>query len=248
MGSVRYFIAQGQARPPIEVEIVGVPPCLFCGEPVTSPSMDGPLVCGPCDCGCNRDGSKWTHAQAEERHAHQRSRVTAYRAQMIDHRVREMKDLLAKMTSGHVEGGSSDDAAFIVLARKLLPDLIERDELRGAAVTRGVAKGEPDSVIAIGNTPSKALHAMMQLRASLRTATEKLRPEMIRELRTLIDDPQRPRSGEAYGPNQADYERKALPVLLVATLMLLNMHEEVAKLAKEEPFVKYELAKGGQWP
>lgn len=29
----------------------GVPPCLYCGELVYSPSMDGPLVCPECDIG-----------------------------------------------------------------------------------------------------------------------------------------------------------------------------------------------------
>lgn len=36
-------------QPPLRVEHEGPPPCLWCGEPVTNPSMDGPLVCGPCD-------------------------------------------------------------------------------------------------------------------------------------------------------------------------------------------------------
>jgi len=53
-----------------ELEYDGVPPCLYCGEPVESPSMDGPLVCGPCDCGNNRDGTDWTFRENQERHKH----------------------------------------------------------------------------------------------------------------------------------------------------------------------------------
>jgi hypothetical protein len=64
---------------PIAVEIEGTPPCLFCGEPVTSPSMDGPLVCGACDCGRNHDGSKWTEEQGAERWRHRREQVAKYR-------------------------------------------------------------------------------------------------------------------------------------------------------------------------
>ena len=81
---MRYFISQGLLRPALEVEIEGVPPCLFCGDPVGSPSMDGPLVCGSCDCGRNRDGSCWTEEQAEARYAHRRSKVAEYRTHLID--------------------------------------------------------------------------------------------------------------------------------------------------------------------
>ncbi len=41
----------------------GQPECLFCGEPVTEPSADGPGVCGWCDCGCHRNGTKWTYQE-----------------------------------------------------------------------------------------------------------------------------------------------------------------------------------------
>jgi hypothetical protein len=75
-----YFISRFPFASPIEVEIEAPPPCLFCGEPVVHPSMDGPLVCGSCDCGRNRDGSKWTEAQAEERWAHRKAQVAKYRA------------------------------------------------------------------------------------------------------------------------------------------------------------------------
>jgi hypothetical protein len=52
------------------VEIHGIPPCLYCGAPVTEPSMDGPLVCAPCDMGRNADGTRWTDEQDRERHRH----------------------------------------------------------------------------------------------------------------------------------------------------------------------------------
>ena len=35
-------------------------PCWYCGKPVREASMGGTVVCPLCDCGCNRDGSKWT--------------------------------------------------------------------------------------------------------------------------------------------------------------------------------------------
>lgn len=319
---MRYSIDQGLLRHPLEVEIDGVPPCLFCGEPVTSPSMDGPLVCGACDCGRNRGGSKWTEAQAEERYAHRRSMVATYRVQMIDRRVREMKELLAKMTS-HVrytaietgesreEGGTSASVAFMAAAWKLMPDLIEVYALRGEEVAKwadasGTAKGECDVLrrevtelraalveacdlapqtervtelrslanapaavatvvassrvgdllgasteerdrgpwdITIGNR-SQFTGAVDQLRTSLRAALEKLQPERILKLRSLIDDPRR----SCGGANQGDYERVALPELLAALPDLLAAYEEVAKLTKDAPFVTYELAKGGPWP
>jgi DNA-directed RNA polymerase subunit RPC12/RpoP len=49
-----------QAKPKIRVTYQGIPPCLWCGEPVNYLSMDGPLVCPYCDSGKNKDGSKWT--------------------------------------------------------------------------------------------------------------------------------------------------------------------------------------------
>ncbi len=74
-----YYISQF-SRPPIEVEIEGIwPPCLFCSEPVLRPSTDGPLVCGACDCGRNRDGSRWTEAQGAQRWAHRRAQIQIYR-------------------------------------------------------------------------------------------------------------------------------------------------------------------------
>lgn len=74
-----YYISQFPLGPPIEIEIEAPPPCLFCGDPVMHPSMDGPLVCAACDCGCNRDGSKWTKDQADDRWAHRRAQVAKYR-------------------------------------------------------------------------------------------------------------------------------------------------------------------------
>jgi len=74
-----YYISQGLLKPPLEVEIEGIPPCLFCGTPVTRPSMDGPLVCGACDCGRNHDGSKWTDEQREHAWNQRRAQIAKYR-------------------------------------------------------------------------------------------------------------------------------------------------------------------------
>lgn len=63
---MKYLISRNEAftgLKPIEVEYDYPPPCLFCDQPVTSPSTDGPLVCSHCDCGCNVDGSPWTSEQ-----------------------------------------------------------------------------------------------------------------------------------------------------------------------------------------
>jgi len=65
-------------RKEIEIEIEGIPPCLWCGIPVTDPSMDGPLVCGWCDCGNNRDGSPWTPEQYKVRAIHFRTKIEEY--------------------------------------------------------------------------------------------------------------------------------------------------------------------------
>jgi len=72
-----YYIRQSSGAP-LAIEIEGIPPCLFCGEPVHSPSMDGPLVCACCDCGCNRDGSKWTAEQLKERWEYGASMIAKY--------------------------------------------------------------------------------------------------------------------------------------------------------------------------
>jgi hypothetical protein len=65
----------------LEVEIEGVPPCLYCGEPVVEPGMDGPLVCSWCDTGHNRDGSRWTDRQRRERFRHFNHMIETYRDQ-----------------------------------------------------------------------------------------------------------------------------------------------------------------------
>jgi hypothetical protein len=45
--------------------------------------MDGPLVCGACDCGRNHDGSKWTTEQAADRWAHRKAMIAKYREAAI---------------------------------------------------------------------------------------------------------------------------------------------------------------------
>lgn len=76
----KYRIGSGVFTPAVYVEIDGVPPCLYCGEPVERPSMDGPLVCASCDCGRNKDGTSWTSEQAKERYAHFGRMLEEYRA------------------------------------------------------------------------------------------------------------------------------------------------------------------------
>ena len=49
------------------VEYDETAPCRMCGLPVEEASMGGTNVCPWCDCGYNRDGSKWTYRQFMER-------------------------------------------------------------------------------------------------------------------------------------------------------------------------------------
>jgi hypothetical protein len=74
-----YYISQGLFKPALEVKIEGSPPCLFCGVLVSDPSMDGPLVCGSCDCGRNPDGSRWTDEERERAWSHRREQIAKYR-------------------------------------------------------------------------------------------------------------------------------------------------------------------------
>jgi hypothetical protein len=232
MGSVRYFIAQGLARPPIEVDLDEPPPCLFCAAPVTRPSMDGPLVCGSCDCGCNRDGTKWTQKQADDRWAHRRAKIVEYRSLMIDRQLSAAKDLLAK-----------DGADVTTAPRKILLNLIElcdelraeNDEWRRRAV--GDAAAWPQTITIGNHAPfSAAVTAADRLRTALRAAIIGQRPKDLRELRALPNDPRR----FGGGLRQADYEHSALAMLLAALPDFLAFCDEVEKLAAEEPFVTYE--------
>lgn len=80
---MRYRIHQNEAftgKPDLIVEYDGDPPCLYCNEPVTSPSMDGPLVCPWCDMGKNKDGTKWTWQENKARHDNFAKRIQEIRA------------------------------------------------------------------------------------------------------------------------------------------------------------------------
>jgi len=44
----------------IEFEYDETAPCRICGKPVVEASMGGTDVCPWCDCGNNRDGTKWS--------------------------------------------------------------------------------------------------------------------------------------------------------------------------------------------
>lgn len=79
-----YHISQNQAftgRPDLIVEYEGDPPCLFCNQPVPyeDRGADGPLVCGWCDCGCNRNGKEWTPEENNARHANFARRIKEIR-------------------------------------------------------------------------------------------------------------------------------------------------------------------------
>jgi len=57
MKTATYAALQGS---PIVVEYDDTAPCRMCGQPIIEASMGGTDVCPWCDCGCNRDGSKWS--------------------------------------------------------------------------------------------------------------------------------------------------------------------------------------------
>jgi hypothetical protein len=63
----------------LDVTIVGIPKCLWCELPVTSPSMDGPLVCPLCDMGRNLDGTKWTSSQYDQKRRNFLRRIAEYK-------------------------------------------------------------------------------------------------------------------------------------------------------------------------
>jgi hypothetical protein len=44
----------------IEIEYDETAPCKICGLPVDNASMSGTDICPSCDCGCFRNGEKWT--------------------------------------------------------------------------------------------------------------------------------------------------------------------------------------------
>ena len=78
-GPMKYFIPDGP-NPPIEVELEAPPPCLFCDVPVETPSFESPLVCGHCAQSQHPNGARWTYAETQERWAHRRHKIDAYRA------------------------------------------------------------------------------------------------------------------------------------------------------------------------
>jgi len=83
-GERYYFLGDGMFAPQIVVKIAGTPPCFWCGVPVTRPSMDGPLVCGSCDCGRNKDGSRWTSVQYGTNKQHFVDAIAKYRVNTDD--------------------------------------------------------------------------------------------------------------------------------------------------------------------
>jgi hypothetical protein len=76
---MKYLLADGP-NPPIEVELEPPPPCLFCDAAVETPSYESPLVCELCVQSQHPDGTRWTHADTEERWRNRRRRIDVYRA------------------------------------------------------------------------------------------------------------------------------------------------------------------------
>jgi hypothetical protein len=81
-----YFINRA-GKLPLKIVYEGVPPCLWCGDPVSQPSMDGPLVCALCDCGLVSDAEgvrKWTASEYQQRSARARSVIAGLEAAAAD--------------------------------------------------------------------------------------------------------------------------------------------------------------------
>ena len=76
----RIYIIGPLGNNPVRVAYTGIPPCLWCGKPVECPSMDGPLVCGPCDRGRDDEGLEWGWMTRKERERHFRDRMAEIRA------------------------------------------------------------------------------------------------------------------------------------------------------------------------
>lgn len=51
--------------------------CIYCEQPVVEASMDGTAICPWCDCGVNRDGTKWTPQEWQQRFTNARRRLEA---------------------------------------------------------------------------------------------------------------------------------------------------------------------------
>lgn len=58
---------QGLDGAPFTIEYDETAPCWMCGLPVESASMGGTIICPACDCGRNRDGTRWTPEESVER-------------------------------------------------------------------------------------------------------------------------------------------------------------------------------------
>lgn len=78
-----YYINTRTGR--IKITVKGIPPCLWCGEPVMHISMDGPLVCPACDCGNHKDGTKWTDADYKRFAENFRKSIEKYIKEMKTH-------------------------------------------------------------------------------------------------------------------------------------------------------------------
>ena len=128
-----YYI---NGQPPLAIELDAPPPCLFCGDPVVYPSTDGPLVCGLCDCGSNRDGSKWTEAQAIERWLHRGEQIAKYREASADRLNR-------------YPGGNEPDFQTLALEAAFSPRTPSTSETEAQALRRGI-----ETILKAFGTPS----------------------------------------------------------------------------------------------
>lgn len=91
-GEQVYYVSQGPfgMDPPLEVISTFPPPCIWCSKPVFYPSMDGPLVCGPCDCGYD-DGpaqAYWSKEKYEQMAKQRSENIARYRAKMEERRIK----------------------------------------------------------------------------------------------------------------------------------------------------------------
>jgi len=121
-----YTISRFWKMSDLHIRIQGVPPCFHCGVPVISPSCDGPLICGSCDCGRNADGTRKTDEQYKANKKHFGMMIDAYETdESRELRRKNGEDIRERPTylDGSLVGDKSNlCAACLVNGVHVLPD------------------------------------------------------------------------------------------------------------------------------
>jgi hypothetical protein len=65
-----YYVRGRHKNKYVTLNIEGIPPCLYCDQPVVAVSTSDPLICVNCALGRNADGSWWSAEDISKRHEH----------------------------------------------------------------------------------------------------------------------------------------------------------------------------------